>query len=328
MPRSEKQKLKLLYIEKMLTEESDENHPLSTKKLIDSLAAQGISCERKSLYDDIECLRIFGHDIGKTDGKYGGYALLSRKFELPELKLLVDAVHSSKFITQKKSEELIAKLASLVSRHDAVQLKREIYTFERTKTDNEKVYLNVDAIHSAIRDDVQISFLYFEWQRDKKKHYRRDRKRYTVSPFSLLWDDENYYLIAYDHNSGQRRHYRVDKMEDIRLEKKKREGDEVMADFNADDYSRSVFGMFGGETKSVTLLCDNAMAGVIFDRFGLQTPVRYIDDGHFEVTVKVTVSPQFYAWIFGLGGAVCITAPEDVRRKMTETAGIFAAEKA
>ena len=322
MPRSEGQKLKLLYIEKILTEESDELHPVSTKRLIEALAAEGISCERKAIYDDIEALRRFGYDVEKTDGKYGGYSLISRKFELPELKLLVDAVHSSKFITKKKSDRLITKLASLVSRHEAVELKRDIYT-ERTKTDNEKVYLNVDAIHSAIQNDRRISFLYFEWQRDKKKHYRRNGQRYTVSPRSLLWDDENYYLIAYDHNSRQLRHYRVDKMESIRKENEPREGLELIGEFNADEYSRSVFGMFGGEQKSVTLLCKNSMAGVIFDRFGISVPVRYTDEEHFEVTVKITVSPQFYAWIFGLGGAVTIAEPEDVRQKMKECAELF-----
>lgn len=323
MPRSEWQKLKLLYLEKILNEESDETHPIATKKLIELLNSQGISCERKAIYDDIECLRHFGHDIGKTDGKYGGYSMLSRKFQLPELKLLVDAVHSSKFITQKKSEELISKLASLVSRHEAIQLKREIYTSDRLKNENEKVYLNVDPLHSAIRDDRQISFLYFQWTRNKKKNYRRGGQRYTVSPWSLLWDDENYYLIAYDHKSCERRHYRVDKMEDIRIEKGKRKGEETMSDFNADDYSRSVFGMFGGETKSVTLLCGNDMAGVIFDRFGISTPVRLIDSEHFEVTVKVTVSPQFYAWVFAFGGAIKISDPEDVRKKMSKSAMAF-----
>ena len=322
MPRTQGQKLKLLYIEKMLAEESDEGHPISTKRLIENLEAQGISCERKAIYDDIEALRQFGHDIVKIDGKYGGYSLISRKFELPELKLLVDAVHSSKFITKKKSDELITKLASLASRHEAVQLKRDIYT-ERTKTANEKVYLNVDVIHSAIQSDRRISFLYFEWQRDKKKHYRHTGQRYCVSPCSLLWDDENYYLIAFDHNSGQRRHYRVDKMEAIQMEKSAREGLELIGEFNADEYSKSVFGMFGGEQKSVTLLCENSMAGVIFDRFGLSTPVRYTDGEHFEVSVKVTVSPQFYAWIFGLGGAVTIAGPDDVLQKMKESAARF-----
>ncbi|MBQ4054155.1 MAG: WYL domain-containing protein [Clostridia bacterium] len=322
MPRTQGQKLKLLYIEKMLSQESDEGHPISTKRLIEMLGAQGISCERKAIYDDIEALRQFGHDIEKIDGKYGGYSLISRKFELPELKLLVDAVHSSKFITKKKSDGLITKLASLVSRHEAVELKRDIYT-ERTKSDNEKVFLNVDAIHSAIQNDRRISFLYFEWQRDKKKHYRRNGQRYEVSPSSLLWDDENYYLIAFDHNSGQRRHYRVDKMDSICTEELAREGLELIGEFNADEYSKSVFGMFGGEQRSVTLLCENSMAGVIFDRFGISIPVRYTDSEHFEVTVKITVSPQFYAWVFGLGGAVRITGPDDVAAKMKEHAAKF-----
>lgn len=324
MARSYGQKLKLHYIEKLLTEESDADHPLSTKAIIAALTAQDINAERKAIYDDIECLRHFGHDIVKTDGKNGGYAMVTRKFELPELKLLVDAVNSSKFITRKKSEELTGKLASLVSRYEAVQLKRDVCTLERTKTENEKVYLNVDALHSAILDDSQISFLYFEWKRDKKKSYRRGGERYRVSPHSLLWDDENYYLIAYDHNSSERRHYRVDKMESIRIENAPREGEDVMRDFNADDYSRSVFGMFGGESRSVTLLCENRMAGVIFDRFGLSTPVRNVDEEHFEVTVKISVSPQFYGWVFALEGGVRITAPEDVRQKMAALAAAFA----
>lgn len=323
MPKSYGQKLKLLYLEAFLREHSDENHPLSTKRLIEMLKAQGITCERKAIYDDIECLRGFGHDIIKLDGKNGGYCMVSRKFELPELKLLVDAVNASKFITSKKSDELIAKLASFASRHDAVQLKRDVCTFDRTKSENEKVYLNVDALHTAINADSRISFLYFEWKRDKRKAYRRGGERYLASPWSLLWDDENYYLVAYDHNSGERRHYRVDKMEDIRLEGSPREGGELMSDFNAEDYSRSVFGMFGGKSESVTLLCENRMAGVIFDRFGRSTPLRFTDDEHFEITVKITVSPQFYGWVFALDGAVEITSPESVRQKMSENAGRF-----
>ena len=312
MPKSMRQKMKLLYLMQILMRDSDEEHPISMAEIIRRLDELGIKAERKSLYDDVECLCEFGVDVVHQSGKNGGYYVAGRDFELPELKLLVDAVQSSKFITEKKSKILIEKLASLTNRYAEIELDREVYVANRVKTANEQVYLNVDAIQSAMTHNKKITFKYFELTREKKKQYRHGGALYSVSPWSLIWDDENYYLVAYDDGSGQIRHYRVDKMEKISTKDEMRDGREQKNDFDPAMYSRQMFGMFGGESSIVTLRCENSLAGVIFDRFGTSMILRYPDDGHFEVDVRVSVSPVFLGWVFGFGGRMKITAPENV----------------
>lgn len=209
MARSEKQKLKLLYLKQILEEQTDENHPITTQQLVERLAEMGIRAERKSIYSDMACLQEFGMDVCTAHGRGGGYFLASREFELPELKLLVDAVQSSRFLSERKSVELISKLEKLASRYDAGSLRRQVTVSGRVKTMNESIYYNVDRIHDAIASDVQITFRYFDWGVDRERHYR-DRL-YTASPYALCWDDQNYYLIAHSERHGLT-HYRVDKM--------------------------------------------------------------------------------------------------------------------
>lgn len=312
MPKSMRQKMKLLYIMQILLRDSDENHPISMSDLITRLDALSIKAERKSLYDDIECLREFGIEIELQNGKHGGYYVAEHEFELPELKLLVDAVQSSKFITEKKSKILIEKLGTLTNRFSEMELDREVFVANRVKTMNESIYFNVDAIQSAMAQNKKIAFKYFEFTREKKKQYRHSGAYYSVSPWSLIWDDENYYLVAYDDGSREIRHYRVDKMEKISTKNELRDGREQKDRFDPAMYSRQVFGMFGGESAIVTLRCENSLAGVIFDRFGRELTLRYSDDEHFEADVRVSVSPVFLGWVFGFGGKMRITSPENV----------------
>ncbi len=317
MAKNENQKLKLLYLIKILSEQTDEEHCLGATPLIEALSAYGIEAERKSIYDDIQKLVDFGYDIVLNRAKKGGgYYMASREFELPELKLLVEAVQSSRFITLKKSRELISKLETLASKEQAKQLQRQVYVANRVKTANESIYYVVDDIHRAIRDNAKISFQYLEWTLEKKLVPRRDGRIYEVSPWALTCKDENYYLIAHDAAEDKIKHFRVDKMGSIGvMENAPREGAELFKAFDIAAYTNRTFGMYGGEEETVTLVCTNAMIGVIMDRFGREISVRSLSDGHFSARVNVAVSPQFYGWLAGLGENVRIEAPEKVARE-------------
>lgn len=315
------QKLKILYLMKILLERTDEDHALTMSELISALEEQGISAERKSLYADIDALREFGVDVEVKRGKTVGYYVASRQFELPELKLLVDAVQSSRFITRKKSGELIQKLSGMASIYEAMQLRRQVYVANRIKTQNESIYYNIDAIHSSILKNCRITFQYFDWTPDKTRRLRHDGMWYSVSPWSLTWDDENYYLIAYDSACGAIRHYRVDKMQKITPVQQMRDGREVFEDFDMAVYSRQTFGMFGGDKKCVVLRCADDLAGVIIDRFGQEVSIRRVDDGFFETTVNVFVSPNFLSWVMSFGGRMTIVSPDDVIEGLHQLAG-------
>ncbi|MCM1045934.1 MAG: WYL domain-containing protein [Candidatus Gastranaerophilales bacterium] len=318
MAKSSGQKLKLLYLVKILKENTDENHPMSTSELIGRLETYGIHSERKSIYDDIEKLCDFGYDIIQVHSRLGGgYYLASREFELPELKLLVDAVQSSRFITTKKSRELIKKLEQMASRHDAGKLQRQVYVAGRIKTENESIYYNIDNIHRAIQEDLQISFQYLDWNL-KKELAPRERGERLVSPWTLIWRDENYYLAAYDGQDRIIKHYRVDKMGRVTLTDAKREGVEQFADLDLAVYANRTFGMFGGEEAIVTLKIPNRLIGVALDRFGREADIRPIGKDHFQIRAKVALSGQFFGWMAGIGGEVQVVSPQSVKESYRE----------
>jgi len=309
MGRSEGQKLKLLYLKELLEDQSDENHPVSTQQILDYLAAHNIKAERKSIYHDIACLQEFGMDILLKPGRNGGYYLASRDFELPELKLLVDAVQSSRFLTTKKSMQLIEKLSRMVSIHEAGSLKRQVVVSGRVKTMNESIYYNVDRLHDAIAQNSQIKFHYTEWGMDRQRHNRPGI--YEASPYALIWDDENYYLVAHSKRHGIT-HYRVDKMTDIQATGEKRYFAPEAKKLNAASYGRNVFGMFGGETTTIRMRFHKSLAGVVIDRFGPQTML--IPDGgeHFVFSMDIAVSPLFLGWLAGFGDRAKILSPQSV----------------
>lgn len=315
MPKSMNQKQKILYILDYLRHHTDENHCVSTAQILDHLAANGIKAERKSIYNDIQTLCDYGFDIVHGAGPGNGYRLVSREFELPEVKLLVDLVQSSKFITTKKSRELIGKLERFVSDNDAHTLQRQVIVTDRNKTANEKIYYNVDVIYSAIADNRRIRFHYFEWDVNKQMKLRKDRAFYEVSPWLLTWDDENYYLVAFDSDAGIMKHYRVDKMLDIELAKETRDGSKAYDDIDVSSYSKKNFGMFSGEEKTIQLLCANSIIGVIIDRFGGSVALRPFDETHALARANVAVSPQFFGWLAGLSDKVRIYSPEPVAKE-------------
>jgi len=256
--------------------------------------------------------------IGEKSGKNYYYHVAGREFEVAELKLLVDAIQSSKFITEKKSSELIKKLGSLVSVHEAHQLQRQVYVAGRAKALNENIYYNIDALHYAIGNNYKIKFQYFQWNIKKEMELRRNGEFYEVSPWALLWEDENYYLIGFDAVSGEIRHYRVDKMLNISSLLLMREGKEYFEKLNLADYTKRNFGMFAGEEETVKLEVNNRLIGVILDRFGKDIMIIPADEEHFRINVKVAVSSQFFGWIFALGKNVRILGPENVVNKMQE----------
>ena len=307
------QKLKILYLMKILLEKTDETHSITMREILESLEAYGVIAERKSIYSDIENLRSYGLDIiGEKEDKAYSYRVVSRQFELAELKLLVDSIQAARFITAKKSNELIKKLEGLASKYEASQLQRQVYTAERIKTSNESIFYNVDNIHQAIASNVQISFQYFNWDVNKKQVLRKDGALYQVSPWALSWDDENYYLIAFDSAEDKIKHFRVDKMLRIELLSDRREGKLSFQRFDMGAYAKKMFGMFSGEEETVKILCRNELAGVMIDRFGKDVMLVKVDAEHFYVNVKVAVSRQFLAWVIALGDGAKIIGPESV----------------
>ncbi len=320
MAKSSNQKLKLLYIVKYLMQNSDEEHPVSTAEIIGELANNGISAERKSIYDDIEALKLFGLDIIQLKGKNGGYYIGERDFELPELKLLVDSIQSSKFITQDKTYKLIKKIEGLASVYDGQLLQRQVFVTNRVKSMNESIYYAVDVISDAITQNRKIRYKYFEYTVEKTHRYRHDGAFYEVSPFALIWDDENYYMLAWDSDSEKMKHYRVDKMEKVSLTDCEREGTKEFEKVDMSAYTKTVFGMFGGEEQKVKLRFANHLVGAVLDRFGRDTIIIKDGNEHFVFTVNVVVSQQFLAWVFGFGNEAEIISPDEVRKEMKKQA--------
>lgn len=318
MAKSAGQKLKLLYIVRLLTERTDENHPVSTADIIAYLEANGIHSERKSIYDDIEKLCDFGYDIVQVHSRLGGgYYLAGREFELAELKLLVDAVQSSRFITTKKSRSLIKKLEQMAGKFDAGKLQRQVYVAGRIKTENESIYYSIDNIHRAIQENRQISFQYLDWNLKKELVPRQNSDR-SVSPWALIWREENYYLAAFDSSDNVMKHFRVDKMGKVKVLEKKREGLEQFSQVDLAAYTNQTFGMYSGEEQSVTLQFPNRLVGVVLDRFGRDADIRPMTDRVFRARVRVAVSGQFFGWLAGIGREAVIVSPEAVREQYSQ----------
>lgn len=315
MAKSENQKLKLFYLVDILKNETDGSHALSMNDIIEKLASKDVKAERKALYGDIATLSDYGIYIEKTSDHR--YYLAERKYELAELKTLVDIIQSSQFLTAKKSNELTKKLYSETSIYGAAELDRQVHT-AFAKAPNEKIFYTVDAIHQGIRDDKKIEFSYFRYNEDKMLVERKEGKRYTVSPLALVFDNENYYLVSYNDAEENIRHYRVDRMQKVTVLDEKRTEKSVYGEFDISRYENKTFGMFGGNEALVTLNCKNLAASSIIDRFGLEPTFIKHSDGTFDVTVRVFISEQFFGWVTGLGGLVKIKSPENIAARYKE----------
>ena len=325
MAKGTNQKLKLVYLTKIMLDKTDDEHSLTMAQIIEELAKYDISAERKSIYTDLNDIKDkLGIDIIKESvGRETYYRVGQRKFELAEIKLLIDAIQASKFITQNKSRELIKKIKGLVSEYQASKLQRQVYVQGRVKTMNESIYYNVDDIYNAIAENKKIRFKYYKWNTDKVLEPRHNNEYITVSPWALTWNDANYYMVAFDDYSKECKHYRVDKMKYVSITDDIREGKERFENLDIASYSKINFGMYHGDVKKVKIQFPNDMCGIFIDRFGKEVIMRPVDNDNSEVIVDVAVSSQFFGWIFSLGNRVKVTSPEDVVEQMRDAAKQF-----
>lgn len=313
MAKGTNQKFKLYRLAQIMLENTDDEHYITMPEIMEALNKYEITADRKSIYANLRDIEVLGIEVeGEPVGNRYHYHVVSRPFELPELKLLVDVIQSSKFITEKKSNTLIRKLEKFSSKYDAQKLQRQVYVSGRIKSMNESIYYTVDAIHNAISENKKICFQYYQWNVKKEMELRHNGAWYHISPWGLSWDDENYYLVGFDSDVGKIKHYRVDKMLHIQMTEENREGKEYFKKLNMADYSKKSFGMFGGKEQSVKLLVDNRLAGVIIDRFGKDVMMIPADEHHFTVKIDVHISKQFMGWIFSLGEQVKIISPDEV----------------
>lgn len=319
MARKPNQKLKILYLMRFFLEQTDEEHSITIADMQMELERYGISSERKSLYDDIETLKTFGLDIGVKKTRGTEYYLASRDFELAELKLLVDAIQCSKFVTHRKSHELIKKLEGLASKKQALSLQRQVYVANRVKSVNESIYYNVDKLHAAIAQNKKVAFKYFDYNVQKEKVFRKKGEIYYGSPYALSWDDENYYLIVYYGKYDNFVHYRVDRMSDIEVLDQLRDALPEDQRFDVADYTKKTFNMFGGEDEVVNLQFDNSLVNQVLDRFGSETVLERADEQTFKIRTVVTISGTFFSWLAMYGDKVRVVSPDHVKEKYVET---------
>ena len=316
MPKSDNQKLKIFYILDYLQKNSHENHPVRASDLIAMLDRQhNISCDRKTVYSDIAALQDYGIDIISLPGKNGGYYIASRNFELPELKLLIDAVQSSRYLTEKKSKELIEKLLTQCNEQDAKLMKRNVLVSGRVKSMNETIYYSVDTIQEAISQNKQITFRYFDWDFGGKRKFRE--KAYVASPYGLCQDNENCYLLAFSDRHGITS-YRVDRMMDISLLESPRTPCPELTGKALHDHANRLFQMYSGDAVDVKLQFHNSLINVVVDRFGKD--IMLIPDGseYFNFTVRVAVSPMFLSWVMGFGAKAKILYPQSVADELCQ----------
>lgn len=317
MPKGTNQKFKLYRLAQIMLEMTDDEHYITMPEIIEALGKYEITADRKSIYNDLRDLEVLGIEVeGEPVGKGYHYHVVNRPFELAELKLLVDAIQSSKFITEGKTNTLIKKLEKMISKYETMKLQRQVFVSGRIKTMNESIYYTVDAIHNAISENRKIYFQYYQWNVKKEMELRHSGAVYHISPWGLSWDNENYYLIGYDSEAEKMKHYRVDKMLHIKLSNEKREGKESFKQLDLADYAKKSFGMFGGKEQQVKLLVDNSLAGVIIDRFGKDVMIIPADKEHFTVNVTVHISNQFLAWVISLGEGVKIISPDEVVNRL------------
>ena len=327
MPKKANQKNRIFEVLRYLRRESDEEHPVTVERILRHLDGAGFACDRKTVMDDLAVLSEDGWDVIVNRGRGGGCFLGERTFETAELKLLIDAVQSSRFIPLDRSRRLIAKLTRDASVYEERRLKRELYVSGRVPNENHELMRTVDALHTAISSDKCVSFVYYEWMADHTRRPRRDGKRYFVSPCLMSRDSDYYYLLAYDRDAAGLRHFRVDKIGGIRQEDQAREGGDEWEKIVADPgkYEAMLFGMYSGTEETVVLSVKKDLAGVVIDRFGSGCP--FLSDGEgadtFRVSARVVVSPVFLSWVVGFGDRIRILSPDWVRDLACELAGSF-----
>ena len=317
MPKPYNQKMKLFYVLEMFQAETDENHGLTIDRIKNNLEKKGIKSERKSIKDDMYALTTHGLEIKQIPHKRPKqYFLATRDFTLAEVKYLMDSVQSSKFLSTKTTKELNDKLKTLLSKHERVALDRQVIVSNRVKSTNDFIQNNIDIITQAIAANQQIKFRYAYYDENKKKRFRKKADTegfYFVSPYALIYTDDNYYLLGYE---GKMKHFRVDKMEKMEKALLPREGQEEYKQIDMRAYTNYTFSMYSGKMTNVTMVFANHMMDAVLDRFGHDVVASRYDDRHFKIIVPVAVSNQFFAWVFGLGKAARIIDPPEVKAQM------------
>ncbi|MBQ3136937.1 MAG: WYL domain-containing transcriptional regulator [Clostridia bacterium] len=320
-------KLKLLYIKDYLEKNSDEEHPVSVEILTDMLGEKGITCERKSIYSDVKALKEYGVDIVSVKKPFAGYAVLSREFEVPEIRLLIDAVQAADFISPKKTRELIDKMGTLCSSFQSKSLQKQVYIDNRVKCANEEIYYNIDVVSRAIQQKKKISFIYYKRKlKDGEKVIVSDEKEFTVSPYALIWSNDHYYLVSNNEKYDNLMHTRIDRMKKVNItEEKARDFSEVSEYknyFDVADYSSKSFNMYSGDTQRLVISCDNSILEEIIDRFGDEGIREDKDDRRFVLSTRCVVSEGLASWIMQFGSKVKVLEPqrlcEEIRSKAEE----------
>ena len=307
----------LLLLQQYLYEHTDDRHPVSVADILAFWQECGIQAGRKSVYSAIEVLQSSGMDIVCVKSTQNRYFVGERLFELPELKLLVDAVESSRFITEKKSTALIKKLGHLTSTAQAEQLNRRIYMGGTPKPENESIYYNVDTIHNAVQKKQQITFQYFEYTPKKEKILKHDGYKYRFSPYAMIWNRDCYYAVGWSEKHGKIAQFRVDRMTAV----EPLEHTAVQTpDFDPAEYVRKVFGMYPYNVCTVELLCDNEVMRSVIDRFGENVQTETVDEQHFRAPVELAPRPPFFSWVFTFSGKIRIVSPAAVLEEMRDMA--------
>lgn len=317
-------KIKTLLIYKFLSDYSDENNPLSSTELIELLASKGITCERKSIYADIKTLNDVGFEIITTHSPKKGFFMAGRNFELPQVRLLIDAVTSAGFITANKTKDLVSKLESLVSVNQAREMVSQVYIDSNSKCDNEEIYYVIDALHDAIINHHKVRFTYKRRNIDIENRKSYTEKIFTVSPYALIWKDDHYYLVCNNDKYDNLMNLRLDRMRKVTqlniASRNISEVSEYSDVFDAADYTSKMFNMYTGTTEDVTLLCNLNLREEIMDRFGSKIPLKAVDSNHFETTITAAVSEGLVSWIMNFGDRIKVLSPESLAHSVKEKA--------
>lgn len=317
MPRKDNQRKKLLILRDILLRNTDEKHGMTRKEIQTELGRYDIEVSRQTFQEDLELLKEFGVEIlSDRKGSTTIYYVPEREFTLPELKLLIDSIQASRFITEKKAMELIGKMEKLCSKHEAAELRRGAVIVDRIKNMNESIFYNVDAVHAAISRDSKIRFKYFSYNVKAEREYHYNGKIYDESPYALVCSDDNYYMLAYSAERNIIKNYRVDKLADVQITGEPREGREVFEQYDLKRFSRHSFGMFSGKEVKVTMHFSHRFANAVVDRFGKEVFMKAVDEKWIEVVAPVVVSPMFFRWLYGLGAEAYIVGPQEVREAM------------
>lgn len=317
MSRGANQKLKLLYLKQFFEEKTDEQHPAVMADILKYLETHEVEAERKSIGSDLDALEQFGMSVRDEDKlRNKKYFLAERDFKPSEVKLILDSVASSKFLSENKSRELMKKLGTLVNEYHRHELNREVKVAGRVKSMNDNATTALDHIHAAIAADKTVRFKYFHYDVNKERQFTHNGEYYEVSPWVVIYDSSFYYLLAY--TGDDIRTFRADRMASVHAGTKERQGKEQFEAFDLGKYMKSTFGMFSGKEEKVEMVFHNSLIDTVIDKFGQEVWLSPVDDDHFKITVPVAVSPQFFGWVFGLGGKVTILGPEKVVKKMKE----------